>query len=255
MSAAAARTLAVLNTLASAAEGLTLAQLVATTGIARSTLVRLMESLVEEHAVLAAGDPVHYRASLRVLEPAVSLLRESRVREISFPYMVELARATHYQVNLSLPEMPDTIGVESVLVTNGVVRSQPVFVTHHCLENASGRVIAAFRPEEEVESALACPIFKATEFTRTSPMELRVELEKIRKDGYALIDREQQSDLSGLAVPLLGAAGLAVGALGVSRRIPLDREFVETVLQPALYASTRVSAELGFRARGGFSVA
>lgn len=255
MPAAAARALAVLNALADSGGGLTLAQLGQVTGIGRSSLLRLVDSLVEEGAVLPCQDSARYRASLRVLEPAVQLLGQGRVRGVAFPYMVELARATHHQVNLSLPELPDAIGVESVLVVNGMVTSQQVFSPLHCLANASGRAIAAFSNEADIDRALAIPLERTTPFTRVDRDDLRAELDAIRAKGYATIDREQQPDLSGLAVPLLDATGVAVGALGVSRRLPLDQEFIDATLEPALYASSRISAELGFRSRSGFSVA
>lgn len=247
MPAAAARTLTLMNTLATAPGGLTFAELTRRTGIARASLGRLLDSLVSEQIVIPDADGSHYSASLRIWEPAAVLLSERRVRDIAFPYMVELSRSLSNQVNLILPELPEIVGIEAVTAVGDRVTSRFLFSRHPALENASGRVIAAFADASAIERVFAVPRVKHTTRTKTDESELRAELARIREAGFATNDREQDPAVSGIAVPLFDGEGCPAGALGLSRRLPLDQAFVEAAVPQALAAAQRISAELGFR--------
>lgn len=247
MPAAAARTLTVLNALAQEPEGLSLAQLVQATGIARASLGRLLDSLVTEGAVLDDEGNGHYRPSLTIWEPASALITELRVREVAFPYMVELSRGAHNQVNLALPEFPDVVYMETVLALDERVTSRFLATRHHALATASGRVMVAFADEGAVQRSFATPIPKSTPNARVDKSELIEELATIREAGYAVIDREHDAEVSGLAVPLFDHTGRPVGALGLSRRGALEPNFVELALDRALSTAQRISGELGYR--------
>ena len=248
MPAAAARTLTLMNILASCPTGLTLSQLAHRTGIARASLGRLLDSLVSEQIVVADIKGGRYSASLRVWEPAAVLMTERRVREVAFPYMVELSRAVSSQVNLTLSELPETVGVETVSTMGERVMSRLLYTRQPALANASGRVIAAFVSEEARRSMFALPRERFTTNTVTDEPALRDELAKIRANGFATNDREQDPNVSGVAAPLFDANGCPVGALGLSRRAALDQAFVELAAPLAVAIAQRISAALGFRA-------
>jgi len=245
--AAAARALAVMNALATSPEGLTTSQLAQRTGIARASLGRLLESLVAGHAVLVDGEASRYFASLGIWEPAAMLMTELRVREVAFPYMVELSRAVQNQVNLAFPELPDIVYTETVLAVDGRVTSRLLYTRRPALATASGRVAVAFTDDTSMCRAFSVPLEKTTPSSRTSEPELREELARIRKAGYATIDRENDPDVSGIAVALFDGSSKAVAALGLSRHGALDPGFVETAAPRAISFAQRISAELGYR--------
>ncbi len=226
---------------------MTVAQLVQATGIARASLGRLLESLVIEGAVLEDGDNTHFRPSLSIWEPASALITELRVREVAFPYMVELSRAAHNQVNLALPEFPDVVYLETVLALDERVTSRFLATRYHALATASGRVMVAFADEGAVHRTFSIPIPKNTPNARVDKAQLIEELSRIREAGYATIDREHDAEVSGLAVPLFDHTARPVGALGLSRRGPLEPGFVELAVDRALSTAQRISGELGYR--------
>ncbi|MBD9527438.1 IclR family transcriptional regulator [Paracoccus sp. PAR01] len=79
-----------------------------------------------------------------------------------------------------------------------------------------GRVMLAALPDAELDAILALAPFPArTTHTLTSAEALREELQRVRRDGHAVIDQEVEIGLRSIAVPLLNARGRVVAAVNV----------------------------------------
>jgi IclR family pca regulon transcriptional regulator len=74
-----------------------------------------------------------------------------------------------------------------------------------------------------------------TPYTVTDKTELLAILEKVRRNGYSLLDQELEIDLRSIAVPVKNASGRVIAAMNVSAqasRTP-KKQLVERFL-PAL---------------------
>ncbi|HMS57477.1 MAG TPA: IclR family transcriptional regulator [Tepidiformaceae bacterium] len=248
MPAAAARTLTVLSVLAASAEPLTVAQISARTGIARASVSRLLDSLCEEGGITTDGSG-RFTTSLALWRIGAAALNRLAVRDIAFPYLTDISGRIPAHVTLCVPEYPNGIAVESWHTVGGQLMSRFPARTFPLLTNAAGRVIAAHESEARREALLAVPLKQRTPLTRTDPGELRAELDLIRRQGYATIDREDNEDVSGFAVPLLGPEGTAAGSIGFGRTGALEAAFVQANVPVALGVAERISWELGWRQR------
>jgi DNA-binding IclR family transcriptional regulator len=243
VTAAASRTLTVLTTLAASSEPLAISQLAAATKISRATLGRLLTSLQADEAV-AVDDAGRYRATARVLEPALTLLSHGTVREVSFPYMVELSTAVGYQVTLGLFECPHIIFMENVFVIAGRVSSRLWYSARPLLVSHTGRLMTAFAPQGVIDA-----IIENEPPDRRQAM--RDELRELALEGYISFDRVIETNAPSLiAVPIFDRSETAIAALTVTRTTALDDAFVNSVLPKALDVARRISSELGSRRRG-----
>jgi DNA-binding IclR family transcriptional regulator len=85
----------------------------------------------------------------------------------------------------------------------------------HC--TAVGNILLAGQRKEALEAFLSDhSLMRHTSKTIRSAEELRVRLELVRKQGYALDDEEQALGIRCLAVPLHDALRKVTGALGIS---------------------------------------
>ncbi len=110
-----------------------------------------------------------------------------------------------------------------------------------------GRVLLAALPDAERESRLARTRAHAlTPYTVTRPDELRVALDRVRADGYALVDEELEVGLRSVAVPVHDRRGTVVAAVNVamhsSSRTP--EECVTDVLPHLRAAAGHIEADL-----------
>lgn len=247
MPAAASRTLTVLSVLSRSEEPLSVSQLTAETGIARASLVRLLDSLAEEGGV-RADDAGRYRATLVLWTLGAGTINRYRVREVAYPYLADLSQRIPSHVNLCLPDYPYGWVVESFISVGGRLTSRLLpDARHHLLANAVGRVIAAHEPAHRQEELLRDVPPPRTPYSMTNAEDIAAELEGVKQRGYATIDRENVADVSGFAVPLLDGTERAAGSIGFARSGPLEESFLTEYIPLAVEVAERISWELGWR--------
>jgi DNA-binding IclR family transcriptional regulator len=184
--------------------------LVADTGLAKSTASRLLQAL-ERHRLVQRGDSGTYApGSLFALyatrhEPVDELIGFAR------PTMLALNEATRETVNLAVLRGNTVVQVAQIdstyiLSTRDWV---DVDVPPHC--SALGKVFYAAglipMPSE--------PFERRTDATITTRKALESELAKVRNTGYAVTLGELEVGLDGIAAPVTGS-GDVIAAIGVS---------------------------------------
>jgi IclR family transcriptional regulator, pca regulon regulatory protein len=109
----------------------------------------------------------------------------------------------------------------------------------HC--TSMGRVLLAALPDAELEQFFArAELTRYTSYTVTTKAELRAAIEKVRRNGYSLVDQELEIDLRSIAVPVQNASGRVIAAMNVSAqasRTP-KKQLMEVFL-PALRDTAR----------------
>jgi IclR family pca regulon transcriptional regulator len=104
----------------------------------------------------------------------------------------------------------------------------------HC--TSMGRVLLAALPDSELNAFLArAELAPHTPYTITGKTELRTALEKVRRNGYSLVDQELEVDLRSVAVPVQNASGRVVAAMNVSAQASrTPKKQLTEVFLPAL---------------------
>jgi DNA-binding IclR family transcriptional regulator len=98
-----------------------------------------------------------------------------------------------------------------------------------------GKVLLAYAPPQVQREVLA-DLPRVTAYTITSPTVLAAQLARIRRDGFATTTEEMTLGACSLAVPVAGAGGRVVAALGLVVA-SLDRE------RARLSTAARVAAQ------------
>jgi IclR family transcriptional regulator, pca regulon regulatory protein len=81
----------------------------------------------------------------------------------------------------------------------------------------------------------------------STPDALKVELARVRDQGYALIDEELEIGLRTIAVPILNEAGQAIAALSVGAHVA--RQSIIDLTERVLPVLKEGAAELALLAR------
>ena len=89
-----------------------------------------------------------------------------------------------------------------------------------------GRVLLAQLPEHELKAYLdRVSLEPYTEFSITDKQALRKEIDKVREQGYAMVDQELDQGLRSVAVPAFAGSDELLGALNISTnaaRVDMD---------------------------------
>lgn len=193
--------------------GATLRQLVEETELAKSTVHKHLTTLRENEYLTKYGET--YELSLHCLTRGRQAIKmrphfstvEQRVRE--------LANQTDTEVDFTIEENGRLVLVfEAVGSTNGVnFRAGANFHMHN---TAAGKAILAEYDEERVNEILdRWGLPEKTPNTTSSREELELELEEIKKKGFAISDGEPVEGYRSVSSPIMNSDGSVLGAISV----------------------------------------
>lgn len=191
------------------------------TGMTRTAARRYLLTL--QHMGYVATDSKLFWLTPRVLRLGQSYLESARLPRIVQPYLQRIAAGTHEIAYLSVMDGDEVVyiarnGPNRNMNTGYVLGARvPAQVT------ASGMLMIALRSDQERADWLATrELAVFTPHTISSKERMKVELERIRSQGWSL--SEQQLDLNsrGIAVPLRDRHGELVGALNIT--MPMGQE-------------------------------
>ena len=113
---------------------------------------------------------------------------------------------------------------------------------------ASQKALLAFLPEDAVERVLSQPLERLCERTIVDPSELRAELARIRKRGWARSAEETNLGVSGIAIPVLSERGSVVCAIGIAGpSARLDDVRIASEFSDVRAAAEEIASALGHR--------
>ena len=211
-------------------------ELVAATGLARSTVSRLLGAL--ERGGLVEREGAGYRGGRLFGDYAARFDRVEELVRVAHVHLEDVATATGETVNLAVARGSRVVHVDQVdaRFVIGSVSWVGVDVPSHC--SALGKVLLAWgavrRPAGRLETRTPSSV--------ATHADLDAELDRTRERGHAMTRGELEEGLDGVAVPLRGVEGAVVAALGVSGptfRIGERRPEVADLLRTAAAAVER----------------
>jgi IclR family acetate operon transcriptional repressor len=204
---------------------MTLSELVAHTGLPKTTVHRVALELVGLQALERRNGG--YALGPRLFELGQRVPRQRRLRDAALPYMHDLLALTRETVQLAILDGLDVLLVE-IIHGHRRVSSQSSIgdrMPFHC--TALGKAIVAFSAPDVVARALAQPLVPRTPRTIVGAGTLRRELARVRRAGVAFDRGECERGLVCAAAPITRRDGTAIAAVSVamSHRSParLDR--------------------------------
>jgi IclR family pca regulon transcriptional regulator len=183
----------------------------------------------------------------RVLELGFSYLSSLSLPEIVQPHLERLSQEVGESVSAAVLDGTDIVYVArvptrrimSVRITIGT--RFPAYVT------SMGRVLLAGLPDAERDALLAASAREhLTDRTLTEPEDLRAELDRVREQGWAVVDGELEPGLRSIAAPVHAKDGTVVAAVNVSTSANRDTvgDLVDRALAPLREASDQIERDL-----------
>jgi IclR family transcriptional regulator, acetate operon repressor len=210
-----------LEAMAEAGGVIGLSRLAQESGLALPTIHRLVRTLVDLGYV--RQEPSRQYS----LGPRLIRLGESASRLLgtwSRPYLSRLADALGESANLAMLDGDQVVYVAQVQSRQSMRMFTEVGrrVYPHC--TAVGKAMLAHLPAEDVQALLArsgMPV--QTEHTITEPARFAEEIDRVRAEGHAIDDGEQELGVRCVAVPVLGTPNrLAISVSGPAPRMTPD---------------------------------
>ena len=229
-----ARGLQVIEAFREQRDGMTVTDAAERTGLSRAAARRLLVTL--EALGYADRSGAAFRLSSRILRLGFSFLTSTTLAGRAMPLLEQLSAEIHESCSVSVLDGAEIVylaraAAKRVMTVDlGVGSRLPAYCT------SMGRVLLAALPDDELERQFtAAECRKLTPKTITDRDQLREIVQKVRADGYALVDEELELGLRSVAVPVTAQSGNVVAAInsGVATARVSRRELRERIL-PAL---------------------
>lgn len=208
-----AKGLTVIEAFGRGRHALTIAEAARLSGLDRATARRCLLTLVK--AGYAATDGRYFELTPRILRLGHAYLATSLPRLIQ-PWLDQLAEKLHHVCSASVLDGNEVVYIARAtqhrLMGEGLHpgRRLPAYCT------SMGRVLLAALPPERARALIAAgERQKLTSRTLTDLDQLMAELDRVREQGYAIIDQELELGSRSIAVPIRDLSSQTVAACNV----------------------------------------
>lgn len=241
------KVLQILEALQGSSSGLGLKAICQQTGINKSTAHRFLKHLERERYLLRT------EAGAYLIGPRLSQLsargnQEATLQAVARPILWDLWKSTHETVNLGVLDQGTVLYIDVIESPHEFRLSSRVGTRRSVHVTALGKALVAFLPEETRRTILDSIAFQpATPKTIGTLVQFRQELEKIRRQGYAVDDEEAVQGARCVSAPILNSAGTPIAAVSVSGPVTRVTPGLVSALAGAVTSAARaISAAMGF---------
>ncbi len=192
-------------------------ELLETSRYPKATLYRLIQTLTKQHMLRQDPDSGTYTLGMRLVRLAHSAWAQSSLAPLAREHIDRLSRETGETIHLAQLDRGQVLYVDK----RNAVRTIEMFAEAGKVGPAYctgvGKAMLAYLDEPALADALkAQSFYRHTPNTITNEQDLRSELAQIRMRGWAFDREEHEPGIICCAVPILTAAGRALGAMSLT---------------------------------------
>lgn len=244
------RTNSILDALNEHPYGLSLGELAQKTELAKSTVHRLLASLIYFRFVRQDAASKAYFLGFKLVELGNSLLGQLDIRKEANPFLVGLSQEIGETVHLVIQEADTAIYIDKVdQSAGGLQMASRVGMRIPLYSSAVGKVLLAHMEEEEARALLAdMDLRRLTDKTIVEPEEILRHIRMVKERGYAIDDEENENGICCVAAPIKDNSGKVVAAMstsGSASRITLER-IEKTLGAQIVETAMKISCALGY---------
>lgn len=236
----------ILNLLEKKSDGMSLTQISKKLDYPKSTIHGILATLRDFNYVEQDYETGNYRLGTRLFELGNHVAKSWDIRDAALPIMKKLNKRFGETVHLGAEDNGDMLYLEKIDANNLInISSEVGFrLPMHC--SGLGKVLLAQKSSAELKRFIAQKGLPAlTKRTITTVSRLETELEKIRKQGYAIDDGEIMDGLRCVAAPIKDSNGIVRYAISVSAQVKdLYGTRLNQVIQETVRAANQISKEL-----------
>lgn len=196
--------------------GVALGDVAAAVELDRSTAYRLLGTLVDAGYLIRSEETKRYRLSYKLISISRYLLADIGPEDIIRKKLEELARITQEAAHFSVLDGNQAVirlrakGSHMLSVAFKIGDRSDL----HC--TSIGKVLLAYQDAKYLDKFLTRPLPKVASKTITDPDKLRLELERVRRQGHAFDELEFAEDMCCVAAPLFGPRGKLLGGINLA---------------------------------------
>ena len=238
-----ARGLSVITAFDADHPSMTLSDIATRTGLTRATARRFLHTLVELGYVRFDGK--QFALTPKVLRLGTAYLSGLGLPQLVQPHLEQLSARLGESTSAAVLDGDDIVYVARVATRRIMTVGITVGTRFPAYATSMGRVLLAGLPAPELEEHLArVELRQLTTRTLHDAGALRAELDRVRGQGWALVDQELEAGLRSVAAPLRAGDDRVVAAINVSTSAQAHPDLPEGYVEAVVAAARAISEDL-----------
>jgi len=215
-------------------------------GVQKSTVHNLVQTLMARDFVRQT-DSGRFTLGFRLVRLGVAAADRLDLRRLADPILRELAAESNEYVLLAVLHRNEVTIVDSVAPQRSTFLVPRIDFSHtfHC--TALGKIFLAYLPDARRQEILQNPLAHFTPYTLIEEPAILAEIEKIRRQGYAVSCNETIEGVTCLGAPIFNAHGKIEAAVSISTAsAQLSAENYQPMADILKEKAAAISKQIGF---------
>ena len=191
-------------------------------GLNKSTTFGLVNSLTTLGYLLQNDDNQKYSLGLKILSLTNAVKTNNILIRAARPYLEELSAKYRETVHSAQEMNGSIVYLDKVEADTSIYINTQMGTKNYMHCTGVGKVLLAYKSDEELDAFLSKPLKALTFNTITEPKAFKAEMRRIRENGFGGDDEEIEIGLSCVAVPVMKSEnkpGFAISVAGPTARI------------------------------------
>ncbi|MEI4768783.1 IclR family transcriptional regulator [Psychrobacillus sp. FJAT-51614] len=214
----------------------------------KSTVHSLLKTLMHHGYVSQNHSTSEYHLGWKLYERGNLVTSQLDIRKLARRHLEELNSQTDKTVHLVQLMGKEAIYIDKINGNGSLVVQSRIGKRVHLHSSAVGKVLVANLTEDDFEGIFTKYDFvKKTDNSILSLEEFKLEMNRVRKEKYAIDNEENEEGIICFALPIRDYSKKVVAAVSVSTPKAVFNEEVANVNKRCLkVCATNISKELGF---------
>jgi DNA-binding IclR family transcriptional regulator len=247
------RALTLLNKLSEYPDGIQITRLSEQVGLTKSTIHRLLATLSSMNYVVKDEETDKYKLGLQVLFLSRNLLNNSDIVAVSKPFLEKLSQEVNETVHLCIEDRGEVVYIDKIESTQTIRMYSRVGSRAPMYCTGVGKILLSDKNPDVFEEIVSKINFiPKTPSTITSKEQFIEEIEKVKSQGYALDNAENEIVLRCIAAPIFDHKGKIIASFsisGPSNRVTLEL-INDSLIEKMQHYSLAISRNLGYTGSG-----
>lgn len=214
-------------------------------GYSKSTISRILQTLVEEGFVVQDPDNPGYRLGPETLALGGHFVSDNELYQEVAPVLNKLVLETGESAHIAVKNNGNVLYLNKIIGSYYANIETQTGAANPLHATSSGKVLLAYSTPEEIEMVLSGDLPAYTEHTLTNPIKLRKDLENIKEKGYSFSAEELSAGNYSIAAPVFDYEGnivCAITLVGPVTRLTQTKKdrFILLIQRSASEASERL---------------
>ncbi|MEH7377804.1 IclR family transcriptional regulator [Neobacillus drentensis] len=189
-------------------------------GLHKSTVHSLLKTLQEYSYIDQNPEDGKYRLGLKLAERGNLVISNMDIRKTAKKYLLDLSAKTGQTVHMGILDGREGVYIDKVEGDQSIIRYSRIGRRLPLHSTAIGKVLLAYQPPNEMELLLKNYNYQyQTANTIINEAVFRKEIEKVKQQGYAVDEQENEQGVRCAAVPIFNGKGQVLAAISISTLI------------------------------------